>query len=178
MEDRALIDLKAALSRLMPDAQAVRRLLHVSGVSLEGLRWQDDPEAMWERIVNHCELQGRDALESLLVELLERFPGQEQVARVLRSLSKNTLEAPEAAPDGGSLKEAIVRDPLEGTEMLIAFAEARGKGGVVLLQLKRCYRVLEDIAQSRRRHGQTMRHEKLWKQSVYEILALADQVER
>ncbi len=176
MDDRTIGKLSVVLARLVPDPGAVERLVEVSGVWGGGISWDQAPEKLWADVLGECRAQGRDALESLLVEIVERFPGQREVLEALRQVSMGEAEVPSPAADGGSLKEAIVRDPLVGTELLIAFAEARGQGGVVLLQLKRCYRVLQEIARSRRRYGQTMRHEKRWKQSVYEILELARQL--
>lgn len=176
MKERPAEELEATLASLVPEIEDIRRLLYIAGVGLEGLVLSENPKQAWAEALDHCRQQGRDAQESLLVELLERHPGHPRIRGALRELTDTSGSQPKAAPDGVSLKEAIVRDPIEGTELLIAFAEALGKEGIVLLQARRCYAVLEDIAESRKRHGQTMRHERKWKQIVHQVLDLADEI--
>ncbi len=164
------------LARLVSEREDIRRLLYIAGVGLEGLVLDAAADQAWSQALEHCRRQGDDALESLYVELLERYPDHAGIRRALRELSSAPGSEPGSVPDGVSIKEAIVRDPLAGTELLLAFAEAQGKEGVLLLQVKRCYRVLEEIAESRKRMGQTMRNERTWKQVVHELLGLADEV--
>jgi len=161
------------LAPLYPTIGQARALLEISGVRTDNLRLEGTPDNRWSLILTECANQGKDALESLLVEALEAHPESTVMRLALKDLSRGDLDISIPSAPGQSLIESIVRDPLEGTEILVEFAEAQGRKGAFLLQLKRCHQVLLEIARVRSRQGRTMKHEKRWKQVTYEILELA-----
>ena len=178
LSHETLLEIRRTLVSLYPTTLEIRDWLELSGVQKHGLELSGSPDLCWKRALNECLLQGQDALESLLVEVLEKNPGRTTIEVALKELARGGAHVPEARTGGGSITEAIIRDPLEGTELLIAFAEARGLEGAHLLQLKRCYSVLEDIVRVRKKYGRMLKHETRWKQAVHEILEVASQLER
>lgn len=160
-----------------PIPALARGVLEPSGIDLGSLNFSDAPEFFWRRVFDECLLQGPPALESVLTELLEVHPHWKEAELLLQRLARGEPDAPEAAEGGGSLTETIARNPLEGTELLLAFAEARGTQTVIIIQLQRCRQILEEIQKERRQHGRTLVHEARWKQTLREVLDLAHQLE-
>lgn len=177
LENDHLPALRHEMGALYPSEELIRPLLELSGVDLVGLELSGRPAVVWRQILDEVILQGPDCLESLLVELQERHPGLKMIDPLLRRLARGELAAPRAAEGGGGLGEAVVKDPLDGTDILIAFAEARGASNLIVIQLKRCRQILLEIAQERQQHGRTLVREKRWRQTVQEIMELAHQLE-
>ncbi|MFM7199527.1 MAG: effector-associated domain EAD1-containing protein [Myxococcota bacterium] len=176
MED-TLLALRQALAQNYPTGEQVRPLLELAGLDVELLTLEATGEALWREIFDECTVQGEETLESLIVELQERHPQLRDLDTLLQRLSRGELQAPQAAEGGGSLTEAVVRDPLEGSELLLAFAEARGSESLLVLQLQRYRQILLEIAEERRVHGRTLVREARWKQALRGILELAHELE-
>jgi hypothetical protein len=172
-----MLELRRRLLPLYPTADAIRGLLELSGIDLDGLDLTGPPDLAWRRALDECQIQGPDALESLMVELLEAHPTLREADLLLRLLARGGISEPAAAEGGGRLTEAVVRDPLEGTELLLAFAEAQGTEPLVVLQLRRCQQVLREIARERRQHGRTLAHEPRWRKVLHEIMDLAHKLQ-
>lgn len=176
MED-TLLSLRQQLALAYPTAEQARPLLELAGADVEALSLQHSGEPLWREILDECTLQGEETLESLIVELQERHPQLRELETLLQRLTRGELQAPQAAEGGGSLTEAVVRDPLEGSELLLAFAEARGSEPLLVLQLQRYRQILLEIAEERRLHGRTLVREARWKQALRGILELAHELE-
>lgn len=169
--------LRARLTQLYPNAESARSLLEASGLDLSGLDFTDPIQTFWRRALDECQLQGHDALESFLAEVVESHPHIREGEVLLQRLARGELEAPQAEEGGGALAEAVVRDPLEGTDLLIAFAEARGSQPMILIQLRRCRQILLEINSERKMHGRTLVREARWKQTLREIMEMAHLLE-
>lgn len=172
-----ILGLRTRLTQLYPSPEGARPLLEASGLDVTGLDFADPVATFWRRTLDECQLQGSDALESFLAEVMESHPNLREGDLLLRRLARGELEAPQAQEGGGALTEAVVRDPLAGTELLIAFAEARGSQPLILIQLKRCQQILTEISRERHAHGRTLVREARWKQTVREIMEMAHKLE-
>jgi len=159
------------------DRNAILQLLERAGVDVTTFRLENDGWPAWRHALNECQLQGADALESLMAEVLEAHPKLEPAQRLLHRLALGDPIEPAPGEGGGSLAEAVARDPLEGTDLLMAFAEAQGAGGQVLVQLSRCHHVLLEIDQERRKHGRMLAREKRWRKILLEIIDIAHELE-
>jgi len=172
-----LLEVRRLLAGYYATPERIRTLLERSGIEVDGLDLTGAPEVAWRRSLDECQLQGPDALESLLVEVLEAHPTLRAADVLLRRLARGELLEPAAAEGGGRLTEAVVRDPLGATELLIAFAEARRQEGPALVQLRRCQQVLQEIDRERRQHGRMLVREQRWRKVLHELMDLAHELE-
>ena len=173
-----LNQLRSTLAERCPHPEGVRDLLFVSGLYLEGVGLEGPPDRAWKRALNVCLTQCPDALESLLVELEEKYPDISLLGDALKQNAERDSHRPDAEEGGGSLIQAVVRDPIEGTALLIEFAEAQGHRRALVAQLKRCESVLLEIARARQRMGQTLAKEARWRQALSEILEIASEIDQ
>lgn len=165
------------LARLYPQAKEIKSLLFISGWNIEELDLTGKAQRIWKHVLEKGSIQGYYAIESLWCEIMDQHPYEKKLDEFFKMFFQELTSEPEAKDGGGSLTQAVIRDPLEGTELLIAFADARKCKKEIIIQLTRCYQLLKEIAEERKKYGRMLVHEAKWRNTLAYILEMARQLE-